>query len=144
LGGTKNFSALSRLKSVKFLELWMVKGLGDLSFISEMTALQEIFLESLKNVTAIPRLQKLQKLRRITLKNMKGLTDLSPLLEAKALEDVIVSCATHLAPEAFLPLQKHSSLQALGFGLGSNKKNQAVAAMFPNLQHTIKHPFIFR
>lgn len=144
LGGTKNFAALSRLKSLKYLELWMVKGIFDLSVISEVTTLQEIFLESLRNITTVPPLHKLRKLRRVTFKNMQGIRDLSPLLGAKSLEDVIVSCASHLTPEAFLPLQKHSSLQAIGFGLGSNKRNQAVAAIFPNLQHTIKHPFIFR
>lgn len=143
LGGTKNLAALSRLNSLKYLKLWMVKGLSDLSIISEITSLQEIFLSSLKKVPTIPSLRKLRKLRRVTLQNMKGISDLSPLLEAKSLEDLIVSRASHLMAEAFLPLQKHPSLKAIGFGLGSNKKNQAVAAMFPQLQHTIKHPFIY-
>jgi hypothetical protein len=75
---------------------------------------------------------------------MKGIQDLSPFLGAKALEDIIVSGASHLTPEAFRPLQKHPSLKAIGFGLGSNKKNRAVEAMFPRLQHTIRYPFIYR
>jgi hypothetical protein len=40
--------------------------------------------------------------------------------------------------------EKHSSLKAVGFGLGSNKKNQAVAAMLPQVQPTIKHPFVYQ
>jgi hypothetical protein len=40
--------------------------------------------------------------------------------------------------------QGQKSLKAVGFGLGSDKKNRAVAAMFPQLQHTIKYPFVYR
>jgi hypothetical protein len=144
LGGTTNLDALARLKSLKCLELWMVKGLSDLSILSELGPLQNLKLEALKNVTRIPSLRKLRKLRRIRLQLMKGLTDLSPLLEAKSLEDIIVTRAKHLDPKAFTPLLKHPSLKAIGFGLGSNKKNQAVAAMFPHLRDTIQYPFIYR
>jgi hypothetical protein len=143
LGGTQNLAALSRLKSLKYLELWMVRGLSDLSVISELGSLQNLKLEALKNVTRIPSLRKLLKLRRIRLQLMKGLTYLSPLLEAKSLEDIITQ-ASHLDPKAFTPLLKHPSLKAIGFGLGSDKKNNAVAAMFPHLRDTIQYPFIYR
>jgi hypothetical protein len=144
LGGTTNLAALARLKSLKCLELCMVKGLSDLSILSELGSLQNLKLEALKNATRIPSLRKLRKLRRVCLQLMKGLTDLSPLLEAKSLEDIIVIQARHLDPKAFTPLLKHPSLKAIGFGLGSDKKNKAVAAMFPHLRDTIQYPFIYR
>ena len=122
----------------------MVKGLSDISVISKIVTLQNLLLQSLKNVTAIPPLQKLTQLRRATLVQMKGISDLTPLLQAKSLEDVAISDAPRLSPEAFLPLQKHVSLQTIVFGSGSNKKNRAVEAMFPTLQHQLKHPFIYR
>ena len=75
---------------------------------------------------------------------MKGITDLSPLLKARSLEDIAVGDAPQLSPEAFLPLKKHSSLKTVVFGSGSIKKNQAVAEMFPNLQHQLPHPFAYR
>ena len=144
LGGTKNLAALSRAKSLKNLELRLVRNLADISVVSEIPALQRIVLDSLRNVPALPSLKKLHKLRRITLKKMKGIDDLTPLLHATALEDAIIICASHLASEALRPRQKHVSLKAIGFGLGSNKKNRAVALMFPQLQHTIKYPFIYQ
>jgi hypothetical protein len=36
------------------------------------------------------------------------------------------------------------SLKAIGFVLGSDKKNKAVAAIFPHLRDTIQYPFIYR
>lgn len=144
LGGTTNLTALSRLKSLKYLELWMVRGLSDISVISEITSLQNLFLQALKNVTAIPSLQKLTMLRRITLIQMKGIPDLSPLLQARSLEDIAISDAPRLSPEAFLPLKNHTSLKTVVFGSGSMKKNQAVAAMFPDMQHHLTHPFIYQ
>ena len=144
LGGTKNLAALSRLKSLKYLELWQVRGLSDISVISELTSLQHLFLESLKNVKAFPSFRRLKQLRRVKIQNMKGISDLAPLLEAKHLEDFVVRLARHLTPESFLPLVKHPSLKAIGFGLGSTKKNQAVAAMFPHLQDTVSYPFIYQ
>ena len=122
----------------------MVRGLSDLSVISELCSLQNLKLEALKNVTRIPSLRKLRKLRRIRLQLMKGISDLSPLLEAKSLEDIIITHARHLDPEVFTPLLKHPSLKAIGFGLGSDKKNKTVAAMFPHLRDTIQYPFIYR
>jgi len=144
LGGTKNLSALSHVKFLKHLELYMVKGLSDITVISEIPSLQNIFLGCLRNVTAIPMLDKLQKLRRWSFQKMTSIKDLSPLLKARSLEDASFTCASHLKPEDFLPLTKHPALKSIGFGLGSNKKNNAVAAMFPNLTHTIKYPFIYR
>ena len=144
LGGTKNLAALARIRSLKNLELCLVKKLSDISVLSAVTSLQRVKLHSLRNVTAIPDLCKLKKLRRVSFQNMKGIKDLSALLGAKSLEDICITQGSQLQPEAFQPLQKHPSLKAIGFGLGSDKKNQAVAAMFPQLQHTIKYPFVYR
>src|SRR5207302_5926165 len=54
LGGTRNLAALANLVNVKYLELWQIRGLNDLSPISEMTGLQFLFLQSLRNVTRLP------------------------------------------------------------------------------------------
>lgn len=144
LGGTNNLAALSRAKNLKNLELWMVKDLSDISVISELVSLQRLFLQTLKQVTALPSLEKLVHLRRVGLEQVKGVTDLTPLLEAESLEDLAIIDAPRIKPEAFLPLQKHPSLKALIFGSGSTKKNEIVRAMFPKLQDSLTHPFVFR
>ncbi len=144
LGGTTNLAALSRAKSLKYLELWMIKGLADISVISEITTLQFLFLQDLKNVVALPRLKKLKKLRRLVLVNMKGISDVTPVLEAESLEDFVISVAPLLLPEDLTPLKRHPALKTVGFGTGSARKNERVKALFPDKEHHLMHPFIYR
>ena len=63
LGGIQDFSPLEGLNNLKYLELWQVRGLSDLSFISTLSGLQFLFLQSLKQVTRLPDLSKLKDLR---------------------------------------------------------------------------------
>src|SRR3989338_3258979 len=48
LGGTKNLSMFSKIEGLKYLELWMIKGLEDISAISKLKNLQFLFLQNLK------------------------------------------------------------------------------------------------
>src|SRR3990167_951247 len=50
LGGTKNLSMFSKIEGLKYLELWMIKGLEDISAISKLKNLQFLFLQNLKNI----------------------------------------------------------------------------------------------
>ena len=78
LGGIRNLSAIAGKESIKYLELWQIRGLSDIGVLSSLGGLQSLFLQSLINVTAIPDLSKLYNLRRLHLENLKGLkVDLS-------------------------------------------------------------------
>jgi hypothetical protein len=122
LGGTSDLAHLPG--GLKYLELWMVKGLSDLSPIERLESLQFLFLQSLKQVTRLPRLTGLKDLRRVYLEGMKGLRDLSPLGHAPALEELDVVVAQHMQPEDFRPLREHPTLKRFFAGLGSLKRNQ--------------------
>jgi hypothetical protein len=39
LGGIQNLSAISGKQSIKYLELWQIKGLSDISVVSSLTGL---------------------------------------------------------------------------------------------------------
>jgi hypothetical protein len=143
LGGTKNLGLLPDLRSLTYLELWMVKGLDDLSPIAATTSLQSIFLQALRRVTSIPALDDLRSLRRIRIETMKGITDLRSFAAAPALEEFAAWDMGHLQPAAFQCFIDHPKLRYLSAGLGSRRKNDAVTAMFPGLQRGQLQQFKF-
>ena len=129
LGGIRDFSSIAYKQSIKYLELWQVRGLSDLSFISSLTGLQYLFLQSLRNIILIPDLSALTKLRRLHLKNMKGLADVSAILQAPALENFSHVSAQNILPEQYKGLLLMPTLERVHIGFGSQKKNDAFAEL---------------
>lgn len=129
LGGTKDLSGLTELPSLDYLELWMVKGLSDLAPLSELPRLEYLFLQSLRQVVDLPVMTGLAGLQRLWLEKMKGVSDLSPIRRAPSLRQLAVVDMGHLQPDALSPLVGHPTLQALRCGLGSMRKNKAVAEL---------------
>ncbi|WP_139347853.1 hypothetical protein [Nocardia donostiensis] len=127
LGGTRNLDLLPEFQTLDYLELWMVKGLSDLSPVAHLPHLEYLLLQALRNVEALPAMSGLVRLRRLWIETMKGLTDLSPICQAPALRQLAVVDMGHLRPEAFGPIVGHPTLESLRFGLGSKRKNDAVA-----------------
>lgn len=126
LGGTKDLALLPELQSLDYLELWMVKGLADLSPVADLTRLEYLFVQALRQVEALPDMSHLVGLRRLWLETMKGLTDLTPIRDAPNLRQLAVIDMSHLQPDAFAPLTGKPTLKALRAGLGSKRKNDAV------------------
>jgi hypothetical protein len=126
LGGSKNLAALEGMAGIKYLELWQVRGLNDISVVSTLTGLQHLFLQSLPNVTCIPDLSRLRALRRVFLENMKGLKDVRSLASAPALEDFIHCSAQGMEPDQYLDLLKMPTLRRLLVGFGSERKNEVL------------------
>lgn len=129
LGGIKDFTVLSKLPQVKYLELWQIKGLSDISFISKMTALQNLHLESLINVTELPSFEKLKKLKRIKLMNLKGLKHFDKLKLAPNLRDFFFTMIHQLQPEDLLPVLQNPNLKNIYVYFPSDKKNKAFEAL---------------
>jgi hypothetical protein len=129
LGGTNNLELLPRIGRLKYLELWMIKGLRSLDAIGETRTLQNIYLQALKNVTVLPSLRNLEFLRRVTIDTMKGLTDLSPISQAPSLEELLVLSGNQWEPRDFRPFVGHPSLKTVVIGLGSVRKNRETEAL---------------
>jgi hypothetical protein len=125
LGGIKDISQLTGLDNLKYLELWQINGLADISVISSLTGLQILFLQSLRNISALPDMSELKRLRRVYLETMKGLKDVSGLLNAPILEEFIHVCAQNMQPSQYYGLLKNGSLKKALVGFGSEKKNTA-------------------
>ncbi|SOD72916.1 hypothetical protein SAMN05892883_2231 [Jatrophihabitans sp. GAS493] len=129
LGGTRDLGLLPEIGCLEYLELWMVRGLDDISSIAFLDHLQYLFLQSLKQVTTLPDFSRLTRLETVWMETMKGLTDLTPLLTAPSLRRVAAVDMGHLQPPAVGVLADHPSLQQLRAGLGSKRKNEAVAQL---------------
>ena len=123
LGSITDYKAIEGFESIKYLELWQVKGLKDLSFISTLTGLEHLFLQSLKNVEEMPSFENLKRLRKVELENMKGLKDISALANAPSLEEFSHASANNMKPSDYIPLLQNPSLKKASCGFGSDRKN---------------------
>jgi hypothetical protein len=124
LGGIKDLSAIASKESIKYLELWQIRGLSDIGVVSSLGGLQSLFLQSLINVRAIPDLSKLHNLRRLHLENLKGLKDVSAIRSAPALEEFVHVVAQNIQPDLYKDLMSIPSLKYVHVGYGSRKKNE--------------------
>jgi hypothetical protein len=129
LGGTKDLRLLPRLERLRYLELWLIKGLSDITPVGELRELRSLFLQALKQVESLPDLSRAANLHRVHLETMKGLRDLRPLATAPALEEVVLIDMRHLKVDDLRPLLGLPRLKAVSPGLGSLRKNEAAASM---------------
>ncbi|MCM3006096.1 leucine-rich repeat domain-containing protein [Priestia koreensis] len=128
-GSVNSFSALGILHSIKYLELFQIRKVEDLSFISFATNLQYLSLGNLPNVSVLPALNDLTHLRKIELENMKGLKDLSSLEYAPQLVEFSHRSAMSMQIEDYIPLLKNPILKRVSVGFGSDKKNNQFDAL---------------
>ena len=129
LGGTRDLGLLPRIGELRYLELWLIKGLSDISAVGDIPTLRYLFLQALRQVDSLPDLAGAASLRRVHLETMKGLRDLRPLATAPALEGVALIDMRHLVPADLQPLVGMPTLKAVSAGLGSHRKNVAAAKL---------------
>lgn len=129
LGGTTNLGALGGMATIRYLELWQIRGLSDIGVVGDMPGLQNLFLQSLPQVKRLPSVDGLQSLRRLVLQNMKGITDLGPLERAPALRDFGWFEANGKQAVDVLPVLRNPSVQRVAAYFGSEKKNAEFARM---------------
>jgi len=125
LGGTNDLEALRGMRQIKYLELWQVRDLGDLDFVSELSGLQNLFLQTLVKVRALPSFLRSEALRRVWVENMKGLHDFSSLEWAPALEEFVLVEGLKQHPDELLPVLRNPTLRRATAGFGSATRNMA-------------------
>ena len=123
LGGIKSFAGIEGMSGIKYLELWQVMGLAELTFVSTLTGLQYLFLQSLTRVNRLPALDKLPALRRVHLEDMKGLSDMSSLEFAPALEELAFVGAKPPQLDIVTPALRNRCLKSMRAGFGSDLRN---------------------
>ena len=123
LGGTNDLALLPDVGRLRYLELWRIRGLSDVSMLGRLPHLHTVFLQTLNHVTALPDLSDARALRRIHLETMKGIRDLRPVATAPALEELVLGDMPQLRPDDLRPLAGHPTLRAVTAHLGSMRKN---------------------
>lgn len=138
LGGTNDLSLLPRVGRLRYLELWRIRGLSDVSAAGALPHLRHLFLQALAQVSALPDFAEARALRRIHLETMKGIRDLRPIATAPALEELVLGEMPQLQPEDLTPLVGHPTLRAVTAHLGGAKKNSAAQAVLglPQVEYT--------
>ncbi len=125
LGGTKDLALLPKVGDLKYLELWMIKGLTDLRPVGELSSLRYLFLQALRQVERLPDMRRMNDLRRVHIETMKGLTDLSPVASAPELRDLVLVDMPHLDVDSIDCFVGHPTLQTAVLGFGSVRKSVA-------------------
>jgi hypothetical protein len=103
LGSITDVSVLPTLPSLRRVELTWIRRLSDLSPLGRCARLDTLYLEALRQVTALPDLSGARRLRSFFATTMNGLTNLNGLATAPALDRVGLRCKgpddlTELAP----------------------------------------------
>lgn len=70
LCGMNDLTSLTGYNSLKILELWRIMNLEDISFVSTLTNLEELYLRDLRHITALPDVSGLKNLKKISLDNV--------------------------------------------------------------------------
>lgn len=129
LGGTKDLALLPSIGRIRYLELWLIRGLADIGPVGAMPDLEYLFLQALKQVRTLPDFSRAVNLRRIHLETMKGIRDLRPIATAPSLEELLLIDMRHLKPEDLRPLVGLPRLTAVTAALGSFRKSGAAQAV---------------
>jgi hypothetical protein len=124
LGKYSDFSGIKGIDSLRYLELYQLRNLTDIEFISELSGLQYVFLGNLPKVDRLPDFSKLNKLRRIYLDNLKSLKDFNMLKTAPNLEEFALVKAFNNEPEDLELLLTLPKLKAVNVAFGYIKKNE--------------------
>ena len=124
-GGIVRLDAIDAL-ALRYLELWGLAKLADVSVVSRLRVLEGLVLASLPRVAAFPDARRLRALRIVKLANMRALRDFSALRRAPALEELVYQKADHQRPADFVPVLENPHLRRGGFGF---YKRADVAAM---------------
>ncbi len=122
LGGIRNYAAIEGKPSIKYLELWQVRELRSIEFIGTLPGLQNLFLQSLPQVSALPRLSNSKALRRIVFENLKGLSDFTALHSAPALEEFALVDGAKQTAEQLLPVFTNPHVRRISASLGNAAK----------------------
>lgn len=111
--GIDDYDPIKNLKNLKALGLSRPAKLENLDFISELTDLQYLFLQTVNNPTKFPKIDNLHKLKRIVLYSVKSISDFSNLSKETPLKEFAFYDIQGQKPEDFLPIITNNAIQKI-------------------------------
>lgn len=109
--GISDYEPLKKLKNLIALGLWKPTKLQTLDFVSELTNLQYLFLQTVNNPTKFPNIQNLKKLKRVVLYSVKSISDFSSLSNTKQLKEFAFYDIQGQKPEDFMTIIANKSIE---------------------------------
>jgi hypothetical protein len=129
LGGIRSFEGIEGKATIKYRELWQIRDLQDADVLRSLPGLQNVFLQSLPRIRALPRLDACRALRRVVLQNMKGLGDFAALEQGPALEEFALIEGNRQQPEQLVPVLRNPAVRRAKALFGSDRKNETFARL---------------
>ena len=87
-GAKIDLTTLSDIRSIRYLEIFRVSKLDDISFVNKLTGLEKLELVWLPHITKLPDLSSLYQLEEVKIDSLNGLTDISALINVENLKKV--------------------------------------------------------
>ncbi len=123
LGGIRGFAGVEGKKSIKYLELWQVRGVRSIGVVGTLSGLQNLFLQSLPHVESFPVLTDATALRRIVVENLKGFHDFAALDTAPELEEFALLDGRKQSPRQLLPVLNNPRIRGISAFFPSDRKS---------------------
>lgn len=131
LGSLRKADWLTNLTALRYLAIRKVRELDDFRWLASLDKLEYLWLDGLSKFEEIPDLASNAALVRIDLTGLRGLQAvdaLKPILSAPSIEELLVT-ESRLPPDAFAILKQKKSLQRVGVGLGSDRRDDEATAI---------------
>jgi hypothetical protein len=123
LGNVKSLAGMETLANLEYLQLWMVRGVSDLSEIGSLTRLRHLFLQAMSQVKALPDASDLGHLHTVQLWTMKSLRKLEGLARApKLLRFMFIDAEKEIMPKHLEAFLRHPVLKGLCIIWKSNRR----------------------
>lgn len=131
MGRIPDISALAGLP-LRRLELCAVQKLAEIDVIRELPQLEELDIDGLSAVQAMPDLSGSEHLTSVQLASMKALRDISGAAAAPGLRSMGIGLCEKLTPQSLAPLQGHATLTRLrvGWEWRRARRDAAMVEMF--------------
>ncbi len=102
---------------LQYLEVNQVRGMRDLSVVSEMVKLRYISLYGLPRVTELPSLSPLSQLEHASVGQMRGLLSLRAVLEAPHLRQLQLQKNVNVTPEDVKRITAHPTMKQFSWSV---------------------------
>jgi hypothetical protein len=111
-GSATNLEVAKGVDKLQYLAVNQVRGMCDLSLVSQMATLRYLNLYGLSKVTQLPSCAKLAKLERASVGQMRGLGSLHGLLQAPNLRELELANKISISETDVNEIIRHSSIEA--------------------------------
>ena len=110
-GSGSDLTEVSRCERLRGLVVNQVRGLSDASGVSGLASLELLELYGLARLEALPDFSRLVRLRRVRLGQLRALAEWTPLLQLRALEELVLSNKVYPDKRVFEELGRRRHLK---------------------------------